>query len=701
MTDQPEAGPSSRPASTSMSRRRSSSTRSTRTRTSARPRVASSTSQHSDLTSGLSTLNWTTGDSFDYTQSETSISAFLICPICLGPFLDPHASTRCSHTFCKECITTALAPSASDDPSHHRDQDPLIAAARSRCPTCRAPVVLSDIAPTALLIKNIVDTLQVYCPNKSKGCTHQCERHLLRSHVATECAFEYVDQNLAEGRRCGCKAKVMRKDWANHNSICPKRKLSCPACDLEFCADEMEHHSERCSPEPATCEYCKYETIKSRLSGHLERECEEIPVTCSHSGFGCGWSGPRRLLQQSEHTAAGKRREEKTHLEEECRYEPLSAFFNVFTSTIDTLTEHNIALRTRLEDLETRQQGQARRVDDVVHSLGPWYRSAGDIRNSGGAEERVRGSQAGVDGEWDEFPLDSGNWEGSLSQSSFRQARAHSAGALGSGGVDLATWARRQYSNLSPEEVLHPARSNRSGSSNPAVFIEDASPRRLAPPTARSMPSSISPLGANLTHASSASRERGSYLGIDATINGPVRSGSATMLSPIQPSSATLAISPGNYASPSTLLADSDPLDRTTLDSALLSLTSAIHGLSTGLSTLDKRTEEGHIAALKAGFDAGRVQEEVASLRHGLHAVRMQIHQLLMREQRQVLFGGAASPGLGNMSAGVAGANTAEAGSSVSVSVPAGLRETMMSTGMPVLSPPLLRRWAGLEHTKL
>lgn len=686
MPDPSEAGPSSasssssqqRPNSTIMSRRRSSSTRTSRTRP-IRPRASSSISQRSDasnLSSGLQQLSWTTGDCFDYVDDDARISAFLHCPICLGPFLDPYASMLCSHTFCKHCITTALSDSS---PSNEAQDDPLVASVNKRCPTCRTSVELTDFQPTALLIKNMVDTLRVRCPNKSKGCDYECERHLLRGHVASDCASEYVDQNLNEGRRCGCSAKVMRKDWATHGVVCPKRKIACPTCDAVLCADELEQHCQTCSPEPVQCEFCRVETIKSRLKLHVADECQEAPVLCPHSGFGCSWIGPRQMLSRGPDTAS--KSSKRTHLQDECRYEPIKGFFTVFTQHLTQLTDQNAALKARLEEIEARQGGQARRLDDCVHSLGSWYRSAGQLRGgTGGIEGGGRGSQLGVDGEWDEFPLDAQNWERSWSQQSFARhhhqqggegggGRSHSASAVHS--LDLANWARRQYDLTvavgTGVEVISPGSGRSSG-----IPTDDnqAGSRYLAPPTARSMPNT-SPLGAP-TYTPSPTRERPSYL--------PPLTPDTLPSTNTTNTTTTTGISPSSLSFPPTAGVEID-----NLDSVISCLTSTIAGLSSGLSSLDKRTEEGHIAAVKAGFDAGRVQEQVASLRHGLHAIRMQIHQLMMREQRFALFG--TTP----VGSGVA---TVGVGSEVGPSQGA-------VGSMPMLSPPLLRRWAGLEHTKL
>lgn len=687
MPEASDAGPSSGTSTSPsvMSRRRSSGPRSARSR-SLRSRATSSVSQRSDtsnISSAIQQLSWTTGDCYDYVDQD--VSAFLHCPICLGPFLEPFASTVCSHTFCKQCIATALT--TQQQPDH--DTDPLAAIQAKRCPTCRTAVEIDDFQPTALLIKNMVDTLRVRCPNKDKGCQHECERHLLRGHITSECAFEYVDQNLTEGKRCGCSAKVMRKDWASHGLDCPKRSVICPTCDMQLCFDEMEQHSQDCSPEPAVCEFCHTETIKSRMAMHVAQDCLEAPVFCPHSSFGCDWSGPRHRLSRNPDTAS--KSTQKTHLEDECRFEPIKAFFGIFNQHVNELRDENTALRARLDEVQSRQHGQARRIDDCVHSLGSWYRSAGELRPAASLEERARGSQIGVDGEWDEFPLDAQNWERSLSQQSFggaRQARTQSASAVSS--MDLATWARRQYSELLDREV-RPSSRRGAGSSAAAFAMDDGvSPRYLAPPIARSMPSSSSAMGANrAAYTPSPTRERVSYLGSADTPSSIRRSAATTstsLLTPLDTSTTSTSLSPLGYSVP--VAPTPDVVDRSNLDSAISSLTASVAGLSSGLSSLDKRTEEGHIAAVKAGFDAGRVTEEVASLRHGLHAVRMQIHQILMTQQRHALFNGPAANLNVNSGAADAVAGTSHVGPAT-------------GGGMPMLSPPLMRRWAGLEHTKL
>lgn len=697
-----EAGPSShasRPASTA--RRRSSAARSSRPRV--RGRGSSTVSVRSDssaVSSGVNRLSWSTGDCYDYVEEDKQISAFLRCPICLGPFFDPYVSDICSHTFCKRCITLALAPSCTEDGSD-------AGSSVSKCPTCRNKVRLEDFKPTALLIKNMVDTLCVSCPNKTKGCSYLCERHLLRGHVVRECEFEYVDQDLTQGKRCGCSEKVMRKDWHDHGLTCLKRRVQCSTCDTEFAFDELDDHCKTCSPEPVSCPYCNLETIKSRLPLHVI-DCPCAPVTCVHAVYGCPWSGPRWQLQTTDASSGG-------HLSQ-CPLEPLKAFFAMFAQQCADLKSENLDLRRRLDDVENRQRSQSRRTDDVMHSIGSWYRSAGDIVPLAG--QRARGSQVGVDGEWDEFPLDAQNWERPTSQphlgasalgSTRRFARSQSASAALA--PDTAEWmqqtALRQdhgdvRSTFSPVHNSMNA-SSYFGATPPLDELESISDTAvLLSQESRSVPSSSRSEMAYMSRVGDPRRES-DFANHRRTVTASVEFGNMR-------ESAVSTNGGGSSLAPNaTTLFGEDGMDRTNLDSALTSLGTSVHALTLNLSNLDKRSEDSHVTAVKASFESARAQEEVQSLRHALHAIRMQIHQMLMmHQQRYAIFSPAvpatsavAVPGNGSVSMTSSGLQP-QGMEGTGPSLQYQPRPAMRDPPIPLLTPPLLmRRWGGFDQTKL
>lgn len=64
------------------------------------------------------------------------------------------------------------------------------------------------------------------------------------------------------------------------------------------------------------------------------------------------------------------------------------------------------------------------------------------------------------------------------------------------------------------------------------------------------------------------------------------------------------------------------------LSSTLASIQSSINSLNSARVELEKRNHEEHLGFMHTGFEVGRAHEELASLRHGLHAVRMQMHSV-------------------------------------------------------------------------
>lgn len=83
------------------------------------------------------------------------------CAICRSALVDPATTTSCKHTFCRDCITTALA---------HQPQ----------CPIDRSALTTHNLHDTEKLVKLMLDELKVRCA--AEGCGQVMERGLLLSH---------------------------------------------------------------------------------------------------------------------------------------------------------------------------------------------------------------------------------------------------------------------------------------------------------------------------------------------------------------------------------------------------------------------------------------------------------------------------------------------------------------------------------------
>ncbi|ODQ64607.1 hypothetical protein NADFUDRAFT_52240 [Nadsonia fulvescens var. elongata DSM 6958] len=118
----------------------------------------------------------------DYSSLDyIDVPGHLLCPICQYPFVNPY-TTKCGHTFCKECLIQALEPNVD-------------LSVECRCPIDRRPLnrdYVEDIFPAPKIISNMVNDLVAYCPNKSRGCQFQDQRWLLQRHIKDVCDYALI-----------------------------------------------------------------------------------------------------------------------------------------------------------------------------------------------------------------------------------------------------------------------------------------------------------------------------------------------------------------------------------------------------------------------------------------------------------------------------------------------------------------------------
>jgi DNA polymerase/3'-5' exonuclease PolX len=83
------------------------------------------------------------------------------CCICLTPMVDPCTTIACKHSFCRGCISAWLLTS-------------------STCPECRSTVTLAGLREADMTLREVLNRLNVFCPNKD--CVWQGQRGHLDAH---------------------------------------------------------------------------------------------------------------------------------------------------------------------------------------------------------------------------------------------------------------------------------------------------------------------------------------------------------------------------------------------------------------------------------------------------------------------------------------------------------------------------------------
>lgn len=74
--------------------------------------------------------------------------------------------------------------------------------------------------------------------------------------------------------------------------------------------------------------------------------------------------------------------------------------------------------------------------------------------------------------------------------------------------------------------------------------------------------------------------------------------------------------------------------EQANLTSMVRGLSDRVAQLSEQLREFDRRLDDAHVVSHSAAFEAGRAHEELNSVRHGVHSIRLQMHSLLMMQQQ-------------------------------------------------------------------
>ena len=78
------------------------------------------------------------------------------------------------------------------------------------------------------LILNILNELEIFCPNKINGCPYVCQRQYLYQHYY-ECEYEFVKCPHKD-----CNKQIIKKDLNDHINTCEFKEVECEFCNEKF-----------------------------------------------------------------------------------------------------------------------------------------------------------------------------------------------------------------------------------------------------------------------------------------------------------------------------------------------------------------------------------------------------------------------------------------------------------------------------------
>ncbi len=206
------------------------------------------------------------------------------CTICTSILTDPVLTECCGQLFCDGCLKKWLQK-------------------QKTCPHCRE---IKFVFIKDKRMKRVIDSLKIYCPNRSKGCDKittlgECNQHL------EKCLFVEVSCT----KKCG--ERMLRKERQDHeDNKCPNRRVQCQYCTLEGMNKEItaKSHLDKCPRFPISCpNNCGHEKIQRKNLADHQKVCPLQPVKCPFFEAGC-----RKMILQKD-LAAHKASNTEHHLE--------------------------------------------------------------------------------------------------------------------------------------------------------------------------------------------------------------------------------------------------------------------------------------------------------------------------------------------------------------------------------------------------
>ena len=133
-------------------------------------------------------------------------------------------------------------------------------------------------------MKRAIDSLKIYCPNRSKRCDKITTLSTCNQHLE-KCLFVEVSCTM----KCG--EIMLRKELQDHeDNKCPNRLVLCQYCNIKGMHKEItaKSHLDKCPLFPISCpKNCGHEKIQRKNLADHQKVCPLEPVKCPFFEAGC------------------------------------------------------------------------------------------------------------------------------------------------------------------------------------------------------------------------------------------------------------------------------------------------------------------------------------------------------------------------------------------------------------------------------
>ncbi|KAI6655949.1 TNF receptor-associated factor 4-like isoform X1 [Oopsacas minuta] len=145
-------------------------------------------------------------------------------------------------------------------------------------------LVCAEGNPYNVLITNreIVSSLIIFCPLKSRGCDWEDVISSAEAHLDT-CEYFHKECHLS------CGAVIKRIHMNTHiTQQCTNRILECEFCTESHRAGGLTLHLEVCTNFPLQCvNKCGETILRQDMQSHIEDMCSNTLLECDYKKYGC------------------------------------------------------------------------------------------------------------------------------------------------------------------------------------------------------------------------------------------------------------------------------------------------------------------------------------------------------------------------------------------------------------------------------
>lgn len=188
----------------------------------------------------------------------------VFCTICKELMDDPMECSICNAGFCKECISQ-----------------------NKKCPN---NCVDNTIRKAHILVRNLLNSVQVKCENIENGCDKVLAFEYLKKHCS-ECEFKVITCKYSIN---GCPIKCLAKDIINHENECGYIIQKCEkGCEQMIFKKDIEKHS--CITKLKDMIMEVRERINSASEATKFLACEMAKANYTNMQVGCDRCGEKEF----------------------------------------------------------------------------------------------------------------------------------------------------------------------------------------------------------------------------------------------------------------------------------------------------------------------------------------------------------------------------------------------------------------------